>query len=172
MTAPHLELRALLADELLPAHRDRWGDSDEWDALVDFQRALSAHGWTAPAWPLDLGGRGLGIDDQIRCEAEFRRAGSPRRVAVYGVNNVGPTILAAGTPDQQAHARAIADATEFWCQGFSEPDHGSDLAGLRCRADLDGDAIVVNGSKIWTSIGLWATHCMLLVRTDPDAFKH
>jgi len=170
--APNLELREVLHDVVLPVHHTRWGASTEWDALVDFQRQLSAHGWTAPGWPVEHGGRGLGVEEQIACEAEFRRAGAPTRVAVYGVNNVGPTILAAGRPDQLHHARAIVDATEFWCQGFSEPDHGSDLASLQCAAELDGDDLVINGSKIWTSIGLHATHCMLLVRTDRTAPKH
>lgn len=169
---PHLELRSLLNDVVMPTHRERWGDSTEWDALSDFQRQLSAHDWTAPAWPVEAGGRGLTVAEQIACDIELRRAGCPTRVAVYGVKNVGPTILAVGNEEQQKHARAIADATEFWCQGFSEPDNGSDLAGLRCRAELDGDDFVINGSKVWTSIGLWATHCMLLVRTDPDAPKH
>lgn len=170
--APHQELRALLGEQVMPRHRERWGDSTEWAALVDFQKQLSEHGWTAPAWPVEVGGRGLDVDEQLAVDVEFRRAEAPTRVAVYGVNNVGPTILAHGTADQQRHARAIVEATEFWCQGFSEPDYGSDLAGLRCRAEADGDEFVINGSKIWTSIGLWASHCMLLVRTDPDAPKH
>ena len=172
MTAPHLELRTLLHEVVLPEHQRRWAGSTSWEALVDFQRQLSAHRWTAPAWPVEFGGRGLDVRQQIACEAEFRRAGAPKRVAVYGVNNVGPTILAAGRPDQLEHATAIAEATELWCQGFSEPDHGSDLAGLRCRAEPDGDDLVVNGSKIWTSIGLQASHCMLLARTDPTSAKH
>ncbi len=170
-TAPHLELRAVLR-ELVPRHRARWGSAGEWDALVDFQRQLSAHGWTAPAWPVERGGKGLDVEEQIRCEAELRRAGAPMRVAVFGVNNVGPTIMAAGRPDQQHHVEAIARVDELWCQGFSEPDAGSDLAGLRCRAEPDGDDFVVNGTKVWTSIGVHATHCMLLARTDPDAAKH
>lgn len=169
--AANVELRALL-NELMPRHRERWGDSAEWDALVDFQRSLSTHGWTAPAWPVEVGGRGLDTEAQIACDLEFRRAGAPTRPSVYGVNNVGPTILAVGNEAQQAHARAIVEATEFWCQGFSEPDHGSDLGSLACRADIDGDEFVINGSKIWTSIGLHASHCMLLVRTDQDARKH
>lgn len=168
----HLELRSVLQDEIMPTHQDRWADSTVWEALVDFQRQLSTHGWTAPAWPVEAGGRGLSVEEQIACDIEFQRAGCPTRVSVYGVNNVGPTILAVGTEDQQKHARAIVDATEFWCQGFSEPDNGSDLAGLRTRAEVDGDDFVITGSKIWTSIGLNATHCMMLVRTDPDAPKH
>jgi alkylation response protein AidB-like acyl-CoA dehydrogenase len=168
---PNEELRAVLA-EIVPRHRERWGDADEWEGLVEFQRELGARGWSAPAWPVEIGGRGLGVEDQIDCDKEFRRARAPRRVAVFGTNNVGPTIAAAGTPEQKVHLARILSAEEVWCQGFSEPDAGSDLAGLRCRAELDGDDFVVNGTKVWTSIGLWATHCMLLVRTDPTAPSH
>jgi alkylation response protein AidB-like acyl-CoA dehydrogenase len=168
---PNEELRAVL-DEIVPRHRERWGDSDEWEGLVEFQRALGARGWSAPAWPVEIGGRGLGVEDQIACDAEFNHTRAPRRIAVFGVKNVGPTIAAAGTPEQKQHLQRILMADEVWCQGFSEPDAGSDLAGLRCRAELHGDHFVVNGTKVWTSIGLWATHCMLLVRTDPDAPAH
>jgi alkylation response protein AidB-like acyl-CoA dehydrogenase len=168
---PHLELRAVL-DEIVPRHRERWGDSDEWEGLLEFQRELGARGWSAPAWPVEIGGRALGVEDQIACDAEFGRARAPRRVAVFGTKNVGPTIAAAGTPEQKVHLQRILSAEEVWCQGFSEPDAGSDLASLRCRAVLDDDHFVVNGTKVWTSIGMWATHCMLLVRTDPDAPAH
>ena len=91
---------------------------------------------------------------------------------MFGTKNVGPTIAAAGTPEQKVHLQRILSAEEVWCQGFSEPDAGSDLAGLRCRAVLEDDHFVVNGTKVWTSIGMWATHCMVLVRTDPDAPAH
>jgi 3-oxochol-4-en-24-oyl-CoA dehydrogenase len=158
--------------ELMAKHRERWGSSEEWDALLDFQQAIGRAGWTAPAWPTEIGGRGLDLLDQIACEAEFARAGAPTRVAVYGVNNVGPTIAAVGTPEQREHLGRMVRVEELWCQGFSEPDAGSDLAGLRTRADVDEDGFTVNGQKVWTSIGLHATHCMLLVRTDPDAPKH
>jgi alkylation response protein AidB-like acyl-CoA dehydrogenase len=173
---PHAaELRIVLA-AIMASHRERWGDSDEWEALVDFQRELGKAGWGAPQWPTAIGGRGLGVIDTLACDTEFALAKAPQRVAVFGTNNVGPTIAAFGTDEQKVHLSAILNGDEFWCQGFSEPDFGSDLAGLRTRADLtdgpDGGAFIVNGQKVWTSIGLHATHCMLLVRTDPEAPKH
>ena len=164
-------LRRVL-EEIMGRHRARWGETRDWDALADFQCELGAAGWGAPAWPVEIGGRGLGVADLLACEAEFARVKAPKRVAVYGTNNVGPTINAVGTPEQKHHLQAMIDGREFWCQGFSEPDAGSDLAGLRTRADVTTDGFVVNGQKVWTSIGLHATHCMLLARTNPDAPKH
>jgi alkylation response protein AidB-like acyl-CoA dehydrogenase len=169
---PSEELRKLLVETILPAHNERWCGSQEWDALVDFQRHLGRHGWTAPGWPVDIGGRGLDINEQLACDIVLFEAGAPRRIAVFGVNNVGPTIAAWGTPEQRKHLGGITSASELWCQGFSEPDAGSDLAGLRTRAWIEDDEFVIEGQKIWTSIGLGATHCMLLARTDPDARKH
>ncbi len=172
VTVDHVaELRQVLA-EIMPAHRAEFGSADSWEALYSFQKTLARHGWTAPAWSVELGGKGLSIDEKLACDAEFSKAGAPHQVSVYGVNNVGPTIAAAGTPEQKKHLTSIVNATELWCQGFSEPDNGSDLGGLRCRAELDGDTFVINGQKVWTSIGMHATHCMLLVRTDANAPKH
>jgi alkylation response protein AidB-like acyl-CoA dehydrogenase len=99
-----------------------------------------------------------------------RRA--PMIAGTLGVKNVGPTIAAWGTPAQKAHLPRILDGSEVWCQGFSEPDYGSDLASLRTRAERDGDDFVITGEKIWTSSGLRATHCQVLVRTNPEAQKH
>ncbi len=170
--SPHAaELRAVLA-AIMEQHRERWGDSNEWAALADFQRELGKAGWGAPQWPVEIGGRGLGVVDTLACDSEFARADAPNRVAVYGTNNVGPTIASFGTDEQKVHLSAMLSGDEFWCQGFSEPDFGSDLAGLRCRAEPTDDGFIVNGQKVWTSIGMHATHCMLLVRTDPDAAKH
>jgi alkylation response protein AidB-like acyl-CoA dehydrogenase len=175
-TNPHAAALRPVLEAIIDRHRARWGDSDEWEALVDFQRELGAAGWGAPQWPVEIGGRGLGVVDTLACDTEFARVDAPRRIAVFGTNNVGPTINTFGTDEQKAHLSAILLGHEFWCQGFSEPDAGSDLAGLRTRAELtdgpDGEGFVINGQKVWTSIGLHATHCMLLARTDPDAPKH
>jgi 3-oxochol-4-en-24-oyl-CoA dehydrogenase len=168
---PSDELRELLA-EIMPSYKARFGNVDNYEALIDFQRTLAAHGWTAPAWPVEIGGRGLDVAEQIACDTEFARADCPRQISVYGVNNVGPTIAAAGTDEQKKHLLGITSVSELWCQGFSEPGAGSDLAGLTCRADVHDHGFTVNGQKVWTSIGTWATHCMLLVRTDPTAPKH
>ncbi|MEI8241554.1 MAG: acyl-CoA dehydrogenase family protein, partial [Actinomycetota bacterium] len=176
MSTEHLslaaaELRSVL-ERIMPAHHAKWGDSDEWDALTDFQRELGTAGWGASSWPVEIGGKGLDVPDQLACDEEFARAKAPRRVAVFGTNNVGPTIAAVGTTEQKKSLQAILMGDEIWCQGFSEPDAGSDLAGLRTKADITDDGFIVNGQKVWTSIGLNATHCMLLCRTDPDALKH
>lgn len=169
---PHAaELRPVLAG-IMRRHRDQWGDSKQWEALVSFQRELGKAGWGAPQWPVDAGGRGLGVVDTLACDTEFALVKAPQRIAVFGTNNVGPTINAYGTDQQKVHLAAILNGDEFWCQGFSEPDNGSDLAGLRTRAEITDDGFIVNGQKVWTSIGLNATHCMLLVRTDVEAPKH
>ncbi len=169
---PHAaELRPVLAG-IMRRHRDQWGDSKQWEALVSFQRELGKAGWGAPQWPVDAGGRGLGVVDTLACDTEFALVKAPQRIAVFGTNNVGPTINAYGTDQQKVHLAAILNGDEFWCQGFSEPDNGSDLAGLRTRAEITDHGFIVNGQKVWTSIGLNATHCMLLVRTDVEAPKH
>ena len=165
------ELRPVLQD-IMSRHRERWGATKEWDALADFQRELAKVGWGAPQWPVEICGRGLGVVDTLACDTEFARVNAPQRVAVFGTNNVGPTINTFGTDEQKVHLSAILSGDEFWCQGFSEPDAGSDLAGLRTRGEITGDGFLINGQKVWTSIGLNATHCMVLARTDPDASKH
>lgn len=165
------ELRPVLQD-IMSRRRERWGATKEWDALADFQRELGKAGWGAPQWPVEIGGRGLGVVDTLACDTEFARVNAPQRVAVFGTNNVGPTINTFGTDEQKVHLSAILSGDEFWCQGFSEPDAGSDLAGLRTRGEITGDGFLINGQKVWTSIGLNATHCMVLARTDPDAPKH
>ena len=171
--SPAAELTAQV-QRLLPLHRQKWGDDDSFAARLDWQAALHAVGWIAPHWPAEFGGRGLNIVDQVACDRVLAQYRAPDLAGVLGVNNVSPTLMRYGTPEQQAHLRGIQAGTEVWCQGFSEPGSGSDLASLRTRAALDEttDEFVINGEKIWTSEGMEADYCMLLVRTDPDARPH
>lgn len=158
--------------ELQPAYQQKWGDDDSFAARLDWQRRLHEAGWIAPQWPAEFGGRGLDIVDQVMCDRVLAELRAPLLAGILGVNNVAPTLMRYGTPEQQQHLRAIQAGTEIWCQGFSEPGAGSDLAGLRTKAVLDGDEFVIDGQKIWTSEGMEATHCLLLVRTDPRAAPH
>ena len=170
---PVAELSTFL-DHALPRFRAEWGtdQDDTFDAMMAWQRILAEGNWVAPAWLVEHGGRGLTPAERIACEQELWRRRAPMIAGTLGVKNVGPTIAHWGTPEQRAHLPRILDGSEVWCQGFSEPDYGSDLAGLRTSAVSDGDDVVVNGEKIWTSAGLRATHCQVLVRTDPSAPKH
>jgi 3-oxochol-4-en-24-oyl-CoA dehydrogenase len=170
---PAAELAAHV-QRLLPLHRQKWGDDDSFAARLDWQTALHAVGWIAPHWPAEFGGRGLNIVDQVACDRVLAQYRAPDLAGVLGVNNVAPTLMRYGTPEQQAYLRGIQAGTKVWCQGFSEPGSGSDLASLRTRAVLDegSDEFVINGEKIWTSEGMEADYCMLLVRTDPDARPH
>jgi len=171
VSAPAEELSAFL-DAELPPYLEQWGSDRGFQARLDWQRRLYAGGWVAPSWPVELGGRGLGVADRVACDLELGRRKAPTIAGILGVNNVGPTLAACGTDEQKAHLPAILAGDEIWCQGFSEPEAGSDLASLRMQGVRDGDAFVVNGQKLWTSQGMEATHCQLLVRTDPDAPKH
>jgi alkylation response protein AidB-like acyl-CoA dehydrogenase len=174
MTSSHsLELRAALGP-MMAAYR-RTGAHPHNPTFADrmaFQRLLNDARWAAPGWPERFGGRGLTIRERLEVDAELAAAGAPLPAGVLGLANVGPALIDFGTPEQQRALPAILDGTVVWCQGFSEPDAGSDLAHLRTTARIEGDEFVVNGQKIWTSNGMEATHCMLLARTDPSAPPH
>ena len=129
--------------------------------------------WLAPSWPEKYGGRGAGILQNIVYGEELARAGVTAPMIGMGISLFGPTLLHWGTEEQkQRFIPPIMKAEEIWCQGYSEPDSGSDLASLQTRAVEDGDYFVVNGQKVWTSIAQHADWIFLLVRTDPDAPKH
>jgi alkylation response protein AidB-like acyl-CoA dehydrogenase len=141
--------------------------------LRDWQRALYEGGWAGISWPKAFGGRGASLMEQAIFQEEMARAGAPQLIGTIGLSLVGPTIIALGTEEQKArYLPKILSGEEIWCQGFSEPNAGSDLAALGTKAVLDGDTFVINGQKIWTSFAQLADWCLLLVRTDREAPKH
>ncbi len=138
-----------------------------------WQRRLYEAGWCGVHWPAAYGGRGASLNEQIIFQEEMARARAPQLINLAGLTMGGPVLIAHGTEAQkQRHLQKILAADEIWCQGFSEPNAGSDLAALKTRAVLDGDDFVVNGQKVWTSFARYADWCMLLVRTDVEAPKH
>ena len=139
----------------------------------DWQRKLYDGGWVGINWPTEYGGQGATLIQQAIYAQEMTRARAPQPANGLGIGIVGPTLMEHGTEAQkQRYIPKILNADEIWCQGFSEPNSGSDLASLQTKAVLDGDDFVVNGQKIWTSLGQYADWCILLVRTDTDAPKH
>jgi alkylation response protein AidB-like acyl-CoA dehydrogenase len=145
-----------------------------WVAYAkDWQHRLAEAGWCGVAWPKAYGGRGATLIQQIIFQEELARAKAPQFIGLAGLTMGGPVLIAHGTEAQkQRHLRPILTADEIWCQGFSEPNAGSDLAAIKTRAVLDGDTFVVTGQKVWTSWARYADVCMCLVRTNPDAPKH
>ncbi|GIW40225.1 MAG: acyl-CoA dehydrogenase [Candidatus Binatia bacterium] len=139
--------------------------------LVDWQKKLHAGGWVGVHWPREYGGRGASVVENFILQEEMARAKAPELIGRIGVNLVGPTLIAHGTEEQKRHLPRILSADEIWCQLFSEPNAGSDLASLRCRAVEEGDWFVVNGQKTWTSYAQFARWGILLARTDPAAPK-
>jgi alkylation response protein AidB-like acyl-CoA dehydrogenase len=170
------ELRAWLEVEV-PAHGPPPPPGD-WPARraydTGWQRKLHDAGYAGVHWPKEYGGRGLPVTQQLVYLEEYARADAPYiSVNFVGMMHAGPTLIAEGTDAQRAfHLPRILRGERVWCQGFSEPEAGSDLASLRTRAVREGDEYVVNGQKIWSTRAHVADHCELLVRTDPDAPKH
>src|SRR5881296_2894254 len=148
-------------------------DRDEVRRLRAWQKTMHAAGYVGMDWPREFGGRGASIVEMVILYQEMARAESPQFVNRGGISMLGPTLMKHGTPAQQARfLPKILTAEELWCQGFSEPGAGSDLANLQTRAVREGDHFVVNGQKVWTSMAHVADWCFLLVRTDPTAAKH
>ena len=171
------ELRAWLAanltEEVVAAGRRRGRDPDTFETLRAWDATLADAGWGAVSWPQEYGGRGATVLEQLAYAEETTHARAPVPLNVIGMNNIAPAIMQYGTDAQKRELLPrMVRADDIWCQGMSEPEAGSDLASLRTRAVLDGDEYVVNGQKIWTSLGHRADWCQLYVRTDPDAPKH
>ena len=170
------ELRAWLTDAV-PAHGASppvhdWAARRVYD--TGWQRKLFEAGYAGINWPREYGGRDASATEQLVYYEEIARARAPYiGVNFVGMLHGGPTVIAEGTPEQkERHVPHILRGDQVWCQGFSEPSAGSDLASLRTRAVRDGDCYVVNGHKVWTSFAQVADYCELLVRTDPDVPKH
>ena len=138
-----------------------------------WQRTLYDAGWAGLAWPAEYGGRGAGLMEQLIWSEEYARAFAPDLISLaVGIDLTGPVLIHKGKPWQkEAFLEKILNGEHIWCQGFSEPGAGSDLAALRTRGDVRGEEIVVNGQKTWTSFAKYADWCILVVRTDPDARK-
>jgi alkylation response protein AidB-like acyl-CoA dehydrogenase len=146
---------------------------DEWQRRLSWHRRMHAAGWVGIGWPREYGGRGATLSQQVVYNRELARAGRPQLVNTIGIGMVGPTLIRWGTEEQKRrYVAKILSAEEIWCQGYSEPNAGSDVAALATRATEVGDYFVVNGQKVWTTDAHRADWCILLCRTDPDAPKH
>jgi alkylation response protein AidB-like acyl-CoA dehydrogenase len=156
-----------------------WGEwrekplEESFPYLRSWQRKLYEGGWAAVSWPKEFGGRSATLMEQSLFWEEMARVEAPPMANSLGLGLIGPTIIAYGTDEQKKRfIPKILSADEIWCQGFSEPNAGSDLASLQTEARLDGDHYVVNGQKVWTSYGWIGDWCELVVRTDPNVPKH
>lgn len=170
------ELRAWLSANVPAPFAGRGGEEEKgehFEYLRAWQKKVCDAGWAGISWPKEYGGRGARLIEQAIFTEEWARAEAPQLINVLGLSLIGPTIISVGTPEQkQRFLPKILSAEEIWCQGFSEPNAGSDVASLGTKAVLDGDHFVVNGQKIWTSLAHVADWCLLLVRTDPNVPKH
>lgn len=173
------EIRTFLEEALnsdFAAVRGRGGPGDDdclFDERLAWERHLGAHGWTCVAWPAEYGGRGLTLHQQVVYFEEYARARAPGRIGHIGETLLGPTLIAFGTEAQrQRFLPGIVAGTELWCQGYSEPGAGSDLANIQTRAHIADGQWVIDGQKVWTSQAHWADWCFVLARTNGAVAKH
>jgi alkylation response protein AidB-like acyl-CoA dehydrogenase len=167
------ELREWLATNVPGDLPDRGDDDARFDWAVGWQRKLADAGWASVHWPVEYGGRGATMTESAIFFEELGRAGAPLPANVLGLLLAGPTIMLWGNDEQKdRYLNPIVTAEEIWCQGFSEPEAGSDLAALKTRAVMDGDEWIVTGQKVWTSAAQYSKWCMLVARTDTEVPKH
>src|SRR5437773_182174 len=174
------ELRGWLAANLPanlclddPADDRVASDRETFERRRAWQKTMHAAGWVGITWPKEYGGRGAGLIERVIWDEEYAAARAPVLPAAMGLNLVGPTIIHWGTDEQKRrYLRPILSGEEVWAQGFSEPGAGSDLAGLRTKAEDQGDHFLINGQKVWTSGAHFAHWIIVLARTDPNAPKH
>ena len=173
------EVRCFLHEHLVGEFAElggRGGSGDEtfgFEVRRRWERVLARDGWTCLGWPVEYGGRGASMTQQVIFNEEYARAAAPGRVSILGEGLLGPTLIHYGTPAQKARfLPPIREGTELWCQGYSEPDAGSDLANVKTRAVRDGGEWVVTGQKIWTSLAHQSDWCFVVCRTDPGSARH
>ena len=156
--------------------RGRGGTGDEGSLIEErkaWERRLGEGGWIGIGWPKESGGRGLPLTQQVIFYEEYARAGGPGRIGHMSEGLLAPTVIAYGTEEQkQRILPPILKGEEIWCQGYSEPNAGSDLANVQTKARLEGDEWVIDGQKVWTSWAEWADWCFVVCRTDPDSQRH
>ena len=172
------EVRTFIKSEA-PAALQTGGEQGEnalfgrMGAIKEWRDKVVQKGWIAPSWPTRYGGADMSVVDQFVMNEEFAESGVPGNLGGFGVMMIGPTIIEHGTEEQKSHHLGrIVRGEVIWCQGYSEPGAGSDLASLQTRGVRDGDDYVINGQKIWTTGAQYADWMYMLVRTDPDAPKH
>ena len=173
------EFRQWLADHLVGEFaklKGLGGPGREHEAFEErraWNQLLAAAGLTCLGWPVEHGGRGLSVAHRVAFYEEYAKADAPDKVNHFGEELLGPTLIAWGTPEQQRRfLPKIRDVTELWCQGYSEPGAGSDLANVSTSAELDGAAWVINGQKVWTSLAHWAQWCFVVARTEKGSKRH
>jgi alkylation response protein AidB-like acyl-CoA dehydrogenase len=172
-------VREWLSDNLSGDHAELRGlggpgrEHEAHDERVEWDRHLAAAGWTCLGWPVEFGGRGASIEERVVFHEEYARADAPARVGHFGEELLGPTLIALGTPAQQDRfLPPIRRVEELWCQGYSEPGAGSDLASVSTAAVRDGDEWVITGQKVWTSLAHVAQWCFVVARTEPGSRRH
>lgn len=164
-------LQRTLTPNLRKAGRETTGLKSSQEVCSQWRKALLEKGWVAPTWPTEYGGAGWTTEQRLYFENACAEQDAPILMS-SGVRTIGPLIIAAGSETQKAHyLPAILSGDHEWCQGFSEPQAGSDLTALSLRAERDGDNFILNGSKIWTSFAQYATHMFLLARSDPKTTR-
>jgi len=166
-------LKENLTEDLLGLSNRGDIEDGELVKLKAWNQKMADDRYVAISWPEEFGGRDAGVMEQVVLAEEMHRAGAPAPLNPIGLNNIAPSIMAYGTEEQkQTYLKPMLSGEHIWCQGFSEPEAGSDLASLRTRAVEEEDCFVINGQKVWNTLGHYADYCELLVRTDPDAKKH
>ena len=145
-------------------------EHQDFEGRLEWEQLLGREGWSVVGWPKEYGGKGLPVTQQVIWHQEYARAQAPGRVGIVGEGLLGPTLIAFGTDEQKARfLPGIVSGEALWCQGYSEPNAGSDLANVQTRAHLDGDEWVISGQKVWTSLAAWAQWMFMVCKTDPEA---